>query len=80
MPELRQDDANFQHQAPDYTTSVLIFEAKYTIMLQSWLDIEPHSLKSHGLDVIFSTLSFRNDGIDVIFDIRSIEDHAKVSH
>ena len=49
-------------------------------MLQSWLDIEPHSLKSHGLDVIFSTLSFRNDGIDVIFDIRSIEDHAKVSH
>jgi len=30
--------------------------------------------------VMFSTLSFRNDGIDVIFDIRSIEDHAKVSH
>jgi len=49
-------------------------------MRQPWLDIEPHSLKSHGLDVIFSTLSFRIDAIDVIFDIRSIKDHAKVSH
>jgi len=52
-------------------------------MRQSCLDIEPYSLKSHGLDVIFSTSSFKSDGLDVIFNIRTINtinDHGKVSH